>query len=127
MNGFKKQLFLTETESSDVKEVRCILEKIYSKVYNWCGKPYLRFTGAAVGVVALVWWCVLYPELCFPRDTYEAVYETDEVYEDVIPEADNENKESDSRASGVYPDILMADDEHIVIKSRLFEWLSQVK
>lgn len=127
MNGFKKQLFLTETGSSDVKEVRCILEKIYSKVYNLAQKPYFKFTGAAVGVVALVWWCVLYPELCFPRDTYEAVYETDEVYGDVFSEEADEDIESDSRTSGVYPDILRTDDEHIVIKSRLFEWLSQVK
>ena len=88
---------------------------------------YLKFTGAAVGLVTLVWWCVLYPELCFPRDTYEAVYETDEVYGDIISEAEDENKESDFGTSGIYPDILRANDEQIVIKSRLFEWLSQKK
>ena len=94
---------------------------------NFTGKPYFKFTGAAVGVVALVWWCVLYPELCFPRDTYEVVYETDEVYGDIIYEAEDENKGSDFGRSGIYPDILRVDDEQIVIKSRLFEWLSRKK
>ena len=27
------------------------------------------------GAFAFVWWSVLYPELCFPDDTYEVVYE----------------------------------------------------
>lgn len=60
---------------------------------------------AAFGVMALVWWCVFYPELCFPQDTYEIVDD-----EDIVEE---EN----------YPDILQADDEQIVIGSRLLEWL----
>lgn len=72
-----------------------------------------KFLGAAVGIIALVWWCVLYPELCFPRDTYEAVYET------------QENDVLEKEISGVYPEILQADDDKIVISSRLLEWLKQ--
>ena len=79
------------------------LSKIYIKVSDLGNKHYLKFAGAAVGVMALVWWCVFYPELCFPRDTYEAVYESQE-----------------NEALG----ILQADDEQIVFKSKLFEWLS---
>lgn len=37
--------------------------------------PRMRSAGLLAGVLAFVWWCVLYPELCFPQDTYEAVYE----------------------------------------------------
>lgn len=59
---------------------------------------------AALGVMALVWWCVFYPELCFPRDTYEVVDDSNTATED-------------------YPKILQADDEQIVIGSRLLEWL----
>ncbi|MBD5444894.1 MAG: hypothetical protein HDR29_05010 [Lachnospiraceae bacterium] len=63
---------------------------------------------AALGVMALVWWCVFYPELCFPQDTYEVVNDEDTVEEN-------------------YPDILQADDEQIVIGSRLLEWLKDKK
>lgn len=62
----------------------------------------LRATGLLAG--ALVWWCVLYPELCFPQDTYEAVYETEE-----------ENFRS----------LLQAEEEQVIVKSRLLEWLEQ--
>ena len=86
MNDFYKQIFLTAIS---------------------------KFLGEAVGIIALVWWCVLYPELCFPRETYEAVYET------------QENDVLEKEISGVYPEILQADDDKIVISSRLLEWLKQ--
>ncbi len=63
---------------------------------------------AALGVMALVWWCVFYPELCFPEDTYEVV--------------DNEKTAEED-----YPPILEVDDEQIVIGSRLLEWLKNKK
>lgn len=81
-----------------------------------------------LGFTALVWWCVLYPELCFPQDTYEVVYETNEAgmteaesveYESI--EAQSIGADSEERAD--YPTILQADDEQIVVKSRLLEWL----
>lgn len=64
---------------------------------------------AAAGVMALVWWCVFYPELCFPQDTYE-----------VVDDEDTTEEEN-------FPDILQADDEQIVIGSRLLEWLDKKK
>lgn len=69
----------------------------------------IKYRIAALGVMALVWWCVFYPELCFPQDTYEVVDD-----EDIVEE---EN----------YPDILQADDEQIVIGSRLLEWFKNKK
>ncbi|MBD5521929.1 MAG: hypothetical protein HDR03_12050 [Lachnospiraceae bacterium] len=64
---------------------------------------------AAAGVMALVWWCVFYPELCFPQDTYEVVDDEDDAEEED------------------FPDILQADDEQIIIGSRLLEWLDKKK
>lgn len=78
-----------------------------------------RIVGAAVGVIALVWWCVLYPELCFPEDSYEVVYEAGE---------DDEMKAAaDVEARDDYPSILQADDKQIVVKSKLLEWLAKRK
>lgn len=68
-----------------------------------------RYRIAALGVVALVWWCVFYPELCFPQDTYE-----------VVDDADTAEEEK-------YSDILQADYDQIVIGSRLLEWLENKK
>lgn len=88
-----------------------------------------KFLGAAVGIIALVWWCVLYPELCFPRDTYAAVYETQEndVLEDEgkVLETEDESIMSESELSRSYPEILKANDEQIVIRSKLFEWIKK--
>lgn len=73
---------------------------------------YLRMTvtGALMGASACVWWIFLYPELCFPDDTYEIVYETEEAEE-------NGGKED------IYDMLMYSDDEQIVIKSRILEWL----
>lgn len=62
----------------------------------------LRTAGFLAG--ALVWWCVLYPELCFPQDTYEAVGQEEE-----------ENLRS----------LLQVEEEQVIVKSRLLEWLEQ--
>lgn len=81
---------------------------------------------AALGVMALVWWCVFYPELCFPPDTYEVVDDArtagnmDNDIENSI-----DNKITDTAIEGNYPQILQADDEQIVIGSRLLEWLGK--
>ena len=77
-------------------------------------KRYLRLGTAGIATVtaAFVWWCILYPELCFPEDTYALVQETEE--EDIgFSEAEN------------YYDLLHAEDEQIVIKSGLLEWIRQ--
>ena len=70
---------------------------------TWGGKEsVLRAAGLLAG--ALVWWCVLYPELCFPQDTYEAAGGMEE-----------ENFQS----------LLQAEGEQVIVKSRLLEWLEQ--
>lgn len=83
----------------------------------------LRFAGAAIGTMALVWWCIFYPELCFPRDTYKAVYETQADSNSETENSDSEILAAELEDSGTEPDILQADDEQIVVKSRLLEWL----
>ncbi len=86
---------------------------------------------AAAWVMALVWWCVFYPELCFPQDTYEVVYgvedieETDNDVENDIENSIDNNIASDIVEEKYYPQILQADDEQIVIGSRLLEWLGK--
>ncbi|MCM1261744.1 MAG: hypothetical protein NC313_03410 [Butyrivibrio sp.] len=72
-------------------------------------KEYLRMTvtGAIMGMSACVWWFFLYPELCFPDDTYEIVYETKE----------------GSGEEDIYDMLMYSDEEQIVIKSRILEWL----
>ena len=86
---------------------------------------YLRAAGMAVGIFAFVWWCVLYPELCFPQDTYEAVYETGKEAEEGLS-ADGEMKEdTDVSEKENCRRLLQADDEQVIVKSRLLEWLGQ--
>lgn len=70
----------------------------------------MTVTGALMGASACVWWFLLYPELCFPEDTYEIVYETKEAEE-------NGAKED------IYDMLMYSDDEQIVIRSRILEWL----
>lgn len=68
------------------------------------------FTGIAAGAFAFVWWAVLYPELCFPEDTYDIIYEMEE-----------ENISGDES----HQRLLWADEEQIIIRSRLLEWIKQ--
>lgn len=90
---------------------------------------------AVAWVMALVWWCVFYPELCFPQDTYEVVYDVETIEEtDNDVENDIENsidvKIADTTDIAIEencPPILKADDEQIVIGSRLLEWLGKNK
>lgn len=74
-------------------------------------EPVLRAAGLLAGVFAFVWWCVLYPELCFPQDTYEKVYETEADHAEAVEEK--------------YRGLLQADKEQVIVKSRLLEWLEQ--
>lgn len=88
---------------------------------------------AAAGVMALVWWCVFYPELCFPQDTYEVVYDVDDIGEiDTDIENNIENSIENNIAIDIateknYPQILQAEDDQIVIGSRVLEWLGKKK
>lgn len=88
--------------------------------------PRMRAAGLLAGVFAFVWWCVLYPELCFPQDTYEVVYEAggDGAAKEGM------EKESAGQEKSVSDEencrrLLQADKEQVIVKSRLLEWLEQ--
>jgi hypothetical protein len=61
-------------------------------------------------VCALCWWGVLYPELCFPEETWQTVEKEDE------PEF---------AAGTSCADLLKAQGDDVVVKSRLAEWLEE--
>ena len=69
-------------------------------------------TGIAAGALAFVWWWVLYPELCFPQDTYDIIYEMEE---EGISEDD------------MCRQLLGADEEQIIVTSRLLQWIKQYR
>lgn len=71
----------------------------------------LRLHRAVVGMFALVWWGILYPELCFTEDTYAQV--TIVEGEEVVVE------QPDIRG------ILSASEDEIVVRSRFLEWLEE--
>lgn len=79
----------------------------------WRGYCDIRLRAAATGILAFIWWGVLYPELCFTEGTYQQVI-TAGGEETAVDEAD-------------YRDLLEAAGDEIVIKSRLLEWLEQRK
>jgi len=73
----------------------------------------LRFRTAVIAVFAFVWWGVLYPELCFTKETCEQVI--------IVDGEETEAQQED------YQGILEASGDEVVIKSRFFEWLEQRK
>lgn len=107
------------------------LERLKQRVTRIGKESVLRAAGLLGGVFAFVWWCVLYPELCFPKDTYEAVYETEEAG----------NGSGGTEAFLQTPDaaegriilsgeenchrLLQTEEEQVIVKSRLLEWLRQ--
>jgi hypothetical protein len=60
-------------------------------------------------VLALCWWGVLYPELCFPEETYQTVAE--------------DGGDSDTETSA--EDILQATKNDTVVRSRFLEWIDE--
>lgn len=85
-----------------------------SKLCNMKEQMRTALTSVCVSALALVWWCVFYPELCFPQDTYEAVYESEE-------------GDSDGTDAETCIGLLQADGEQIIVKSRLLEALKRYK
>ena len=71
----------------------------------------VRLRTAAAGVMALAWWGLLYPELCFADNTCTQVTVTDG--------QEIETGQAD------YRDVLNAAGDEIVVKSRLLEWLEE--
>lgn len=77
----------------------------------WRGYCDIRLRAVATGILAFIWWGVLYPELCFTEDTYQQIMIVDGE-ETAVDEAD-------------YRDLFGAAGDEIVIKSRFLEWLEQ--
>ena len=77
-------------------------------------KEHLRTAvmGIFTAVSAFVWWFLLYPELCFPEDIYEIVYEEQEMEENCSEEE-------------IFSQLMLSDEGQLVIKSRILEWLKK--
>lgn len=84
------------------QDVKRIIRRLYCDI---------RLRAAGAGMLALVWWGLLYPELCFTEGTFRQIVVTGGE-EKVVDEAD-------------YRDILDAAGDEVVIRSRLLEWLEQ--
>lgn len=69
----------------------------------------MAVTGILMGMSACVWWFVLYPELCFPEDTYELVCD--------------KTAAEDCMEEELYDMLTISGEGRIVIKSRMLEWL----
>ncbi|MBQ6807285.1 MAG: hypothetical protein IJO97_07650 [Lachnospiraceae bacterium] len=85
------------------------------------------------GTFAFVWWFLFYPELCFYEDTYTIVYQGKtydiETWQDVCSGKveDIEGVEKLEIPEEIYEQLLQADEEQIIVKSRLLELLRQSK
>lgn len=80
------------------------------------------------GAFAFVWWSVLYPELCFPDDTYEVVYEDADMAESGGADRMKQNAAEDWEMLSeeeIFERLLQAEEEQVIVKSRLLEWLRQ--
>lgn len=80
------------------------------------------------GAFAFVWWSVLYPELCFPDDTYEVVYEDADMAESGGADRMKQNSAEDWEMLSeeeIFERLLQAEEEQVIVKSRLLEWLRQ--
>ena len=85
---------------------RQIIKQILLKGYHD-----LRFRAVVTGMFAFVWWGILYPDLCFTDSTYTQVI-VEEGQEIEVGQPD-------------YQDLLQAEGDVIVIRSRLLEWIGQ--
>lgn len=77
--------------------------------------------GIAVWALALIWWGMLYPELCFPKDTYEIVSDGKEILAEDMDVEMLAERFADESCRG----LLYADGEQVIVKSRFLEWLKQ--
>ncbi|MDE6749074.1 MAG: hypothetical protein K2K21_08450 [Lachnospiraceae bacterium] len=77
-------------------------------------KEYLRTAAMGIFTVAsaFVWWFLLYPELCFPEDTYDIVCE-------------EQGMEEDCSEEEIFSQLMLSDEGQLVIKSRILEWLKK--
>lgn len=87
----------------------------------------------AACMLALAWWSIFYPELCFAEGTCEAVLtaETERTDGQAAVLLGRETDESggsvsaQSTGADAASGILYADDDEIVISSRFLEWCEE--
>lgn len=99
-----------------------------SVIRNCREKLRTHATGLLAGAFALVWWCVLYPELCFPPDAYTAVYDAESDYageKENCPATESGAVKESGPTTESCRGLLRADEEQVIVKSRLLEWLEQ--
>ena len=98
-------------------------------IKNKINKLIEKFAGNRFALIvagAMVWWMILYPELSFIDGTYQLVLKDADgqviVQGNIMDDADGK-KVTDVSDGDVLKGLLKADDNEIVIESRLFEWL----
>ncbi|MBO5210121.1 MAG: hypothetical protein J6B68_12405 [Lachnospiraceae bacterium] len=85
------------------------------------------------GTFAFIWWFLFYPELCFSEDTYVVAYQGEtydaatwqKVYADKMQNV--EGVEPIEMSEEFCEQLLQADEEQIIVKSRLLEFWQQSK
>lgn len=75
----------------------------------------LRIRAAAVGALALAWWGLLYPELCFTENTCVKL----------VTAQGQELMEKEKDRLELEMEVMSATGDEIIIRSRLLEWLEQ--
>lgn len=88
----------------NINHIKTMLKSTYNN---------LRLRTMAAAIMALAWWGVLYPELCFTENTCAQVI-VSQGKEIVIEQTD-------------YQGVLHASGDEVVVRSRLLEWLEQQK
>lgn len=108
---FGKELSIFYVDA--VAALRAIYKRFCLRTGRMIQKAYrnLCLRAAAAAVFALVWWGVLYPELCFTETTCEPV---------VV----EQGQEIEAQPTD-YTGILEADGDEVVVKSRLLEWIEE--
>ena len=98
----------------------------------------------AACVLAAAWWSIFYPELCFTEETCRVIQtaeEAAEVWDEAAPDRNAGGTGQDEAAPGRNVDeagknapmqsgtevsgILQADEDEVVVSSRLLEWCEE--
>lgn len=122
------------------------IERIIQLFYIECRK--FKLKAWTTCMFAAAWWGVLYPELCFTEETFQAVIVAEKEAVGEQPEEQgtreqtgegkpaqqkdtlqsvirNEELQQNEKQQITYQDILEATGDDVVIKSRFLEWLEE--
>ncbi|MCM1143701.1 MAG: hypothetical protein NC318_08170 [Blautia sp.] len=90
------------------------------------GQWRFKVMGTAAVAASCVWWFILYPDLCFPQDTYEVVCDAESTFSDEDAAANGRNLFLDDKTEMPLSFLdAEAQDKQVVITGRLWEWLQQ--